>query len=313
VPLPPLIRYVLKRLLFLIPILLGISIVAFTILHLTPGDPVTVWIGTDPNTSPEAIQRLRTELGLDDPVYVQYIKFLERAIHGDFGRNIRTNRPVLLDVAETLPRTLLLTFSSIGVAIVIGIPIGIYAATHRNSIFDNVSMVGSLFAASVPNFWLALILILAFSYYLGLTPIGGYGEPKHLILPSLCLGTILAGALARFTRSNMLEVIRQDYVRAARAKGLDGRTVVYRHALRNALIPILTVLGLQIGSLLSGSFFVETVFAWPGIGRLAIQAVQERNYAVVQASLLVTSVTFVIINLVVDILYAYIDPRVQYE
>ncbi|MEM3074228.1 MAG: ABC transporter permease, partial [Nitrososphaerales archaeon] len=198
-------------------------------------------------------------------------------------------------------------------AIAIGIPAGILSAKKQYSIFDNVASVGSLLAASMPNFWLALVLILIFSYWLKLTPISGYGTPMHLILPTIALGTALAGTVTRFTRSNMLEVIRQDFIRTAKAKGLKESIITFRHALKNALIPIVTVIGLQFGSLLAGAFFVEVVFAYPGIGRLAVQAILQKNYTVVQGAILVVSISFVLINLLVDIIYAYIDPRVQYE
>ncbi|MEM1994047.1 MAG: ABC transporter permease [Nitrososphaerales archaeon] len=305
--------YIIKRLTLAIPVFLGVSIIVFVIMVNTPGDPVLVRIGLDPNVSPEKIEAARRELGLDQPIYIQYFKFLTRLLQGDLGNNIRTGRPVAQDILEAFPRTLILAVTSIILAIAIGIPAGILSAKKQYSIFDNVASVGSLLAASMPNFWLALVLILIFSYWLKLTPISGYGTPMHLILPTIALGTALAGTVTRFTRSNMLEVIRQDFIRTAKAKGLKESIITFRHALKNALIPIVTVIGLQFGSLLAGAFFVEVVFAYPGIGRLAVQAILQKNYTVVQGAILVVSISFVLINLLVDIIYAYIDPRVQYE
>ncbi len=305
--------YIIKRLALVIPVFLGVSIIVFVIMINTPGDPVLVRIGLDPNVSPEKIEAARRELGLDQPIYVQYFKFLTRLLQGDLGNNIRTGRAVAQDILEAFPRTLILAVTSIILAIAIGIPAGILSAKRQYSIFDNAASVGSLLAASMPNFWLALVLILVFSYWLKLTPISGYGTPMHLILPTLALGAALAGTVTRFTRSNMLEVIRQDFIRTAKAKGLKESIVTFRHALKNALIPIVTVIGLQFGSLLSGAFFVEVVFAYPGIGRLAVQAILQKNYTVVQGAILVVSISFVLINLLVDIIYAYIDPRIQYE
>ncbi|MEM3427630.1 MAG: ABC transporter permease, partial [Nitrososphaerales archaeon] len=305
--------YIVKRVTLVIPVFLGVSIIVFVIMVNTPGDPILIRIGVDPNVSPEKIEAARRELGLDQPIYVQYFKFLTRLLQGDLGNNIRTGRPVAQDILEAFPRTLILAVTSIILAIAIGIPAGILSAKKQYSIFDNVASVGSLLAASMPNFWLALVLILIFSYWLKLTPISGYGTPMHLILPTIALGTALAGTVTRFTRSNMLEVIRQDFIRTAKAKGLKESIITFRHALKNALIPIVTVIGLQFGSLLAGAFFVEVVFAYPGIGRLAVQAILQKNYTVVQGAILVVSISFVLINLLVDIIYAYIDPRVQYE
>jgi peptide/nickel transport system permease protein len=305
--------YIFKRLAMVIPVFLGVSVIVFVIMLNTPGDPVLVRIGLDPNVSPEKIEAARRELGLDQPIYIQYFKFLVRLVQGDLGNNIRTGRPVAQDIMEAFPRTLILAVTSILLAIAIGIPAGILSAKKQYSAFDSITSVGSLLAASMPNFWLALVLIMVFSYWLKLTPLSGYGEPAHLILPTIALGTALAGTITRFTRSNMLEVIRQDFIRTAKAKGLKESVVTFKHALKNALIPIVTVIGLQFGTLLSGAFFVEVVFAYPGIGRLAVQAILQKNYTVVQGAILVVSISFVLINLLIDIIYAYIDPRVQYE
>lgn len=306
-------RYIVRRLLLVIPVFIGVSLIAFLIMKLTPGDPVLNVLGMQPTSDPSFIASMRAELGLDDPIYIQYGKFLWRVLQGDLGRSIGSNKPVILLVSEALPRTLLLVVSSMIVAMAIGIPIGMVSSIKQHSVVDHATRVGSIFAASLPDFWLGLMLMMIFSYYLGLTPISGYGRPEHIILPAVTLGVGLAGLITRLTRSSMLEVIRQDYIRAAKAKGMSERGVIFKHALRNALIPIVTVLGLQFGFLLAGAFFVEWVFAWPGIGRLAVQAIQQRDYPVVLGALLVTSIAYVVINIVVDIIYSYIDPRVQYE
>jgi peptide/nickel transport system permease protein len=305
--------YIIKRLTLAIPVFLGVSVIVFVIMVNTPGDPVLVRIGLDPNVSPEKVEAVRRELGLDQPIYVQYFRYLERLLQGDLGYNIRTGRPVAQDIAEAFPKTIILAVTSLLLAIVIGVTAGIISAKKQYSKIDDVVSVVSLLAAAIPNFWLALVLILVFSFWLKITPISGYGTPMHLILPTIALGSALAGTITRFTRSNLLEIIRQDFIRTARAKGLKDRVVIIRHALKNALIPIITVAGLQFGTLLSGAFFVEAVFAYPGLGRLAVQAILQKNYPVIQGAILVVSISFVLINLLIDIIYAYIDPRVQYE
>jgi len=305
--------YIIKRLTLAIPVFLGVSVIVFVIMVNTPGDPVLVRIGLDPNVSPEKVEAVRRELGLDQPIYVQYFRYLERLLQGDLGYNIRTGRPVAQDIAEAFPKTIILAVTSLLLAIVIGVTAGIISAKKQYSKIDDVVSVVSLLAAAIPNFWLALVLILVFSFWLKITPISGYGTPMHLILPTIALGSALAGIITRFTRSNLLEIIRQDFIRTARAKGLKDRVVIIRHALKNALIPIITVAGLQFGTLLSGAFFVEAVFAYPGLGRLAVQAILQKNYPVIQGAILVVSISFVLINLLIDIIYAYIDPRVQYE
>jgi len=305
--------YIIKRLALAVPVFLGVSIIVFVLMVSTPGDPVLVRIGLDPNVSPEKVESARRELGLDQPIHIQYIKFLEKLLQGDLGYNIRTGRPVVLDIMETLPNTMTLAVTSLLLAITIGIPAGIISAKKQYSKVDDFVSVGSLLAASMPNFWLALVLILVFSYWLKLLPISGYGTPLHLILPTIALGGALAGTITRFTRSNLLEIIRQDFIRTAKAKGLKDRVVIFKHALKNAYIPIITVIGLQFGTLLAGAFFVEVVFAYPGIGRLAVQAILQKNYPVIQGVILVVSISFVLINLLIDIIYAYIDPRVRYE
>ena len=296
-----------------IPVVVGVSIIAFVIMKLIPGDPVLNVLGMQPSSDPSFIGEMRAELGLDDPIYIQYGKFIWRLLQGDLGRSIGARKPVITLLSEAFPKTLLLVISAVLVAIAIGLPVGIVSSIKQNSIVDHVTRIGSIFSASLPDFWLGLMLMMIFSYYLGVTPISGYGGIEHLILPALTLGVGLAGLITRITRSSMLEVVRQDYIRAAKSKGMSERGVIFRHSLRNAMIPIITVLGLQFGFLLAGAFFVEWVFAWPGIGRLAVHSIMMRDYPVVLGALLVTSVAYVLINIVVDIIYAFIDPRVQYE
>jgi peptide/nickel transport system permease protein len=293
-------------------VILGITIITFAITHLTPGNPVTTQLGLNPNASPELAARLIKQYGLDRPLYAQYFLYLWRLLQGNFGNDIETGQPVLEEVIQALPRTFLLATVSLAIAIPIGIFLGVISATHPNSKIDTIITVGSLTASAVPNFWLGLVLILIFGYYLNLLPMSGYGSPAQIILPALTLGLFVAGGVTRFARSSMLEVLNQDFVRAAKARGIRNRVVVYKHALKNALIPIITVLGLYFGNLLSGAVLVEIIFGWPGIGTLAYNAIIVKNYPVITATILVASVSFVLVNLGVDILYSYIDPRIQY-
>jgi peptide/nickel transport system permease protein len=297
----------------LVPVVLGVTLIIFVIMKLTPGDPILNVFGIQPTGDQSYIAELRDKLGLDDPIYVQYSKFLWRLIQGDLGRSIASNKPVLSLISEALPNTLILILSAVTIAALIGIPIGVISAVRQGTRIDHTIRIASIFAVSMPDFWLALVLMLVFSYYLGLTPIAGHGTIQHLILPSSTLGIGMSGVIVRLTRSNLLEIMRQDFITAAYARGLSRTKVIWRHALRNALIPIVTVLGLQLGFLIAGAFFVEWIFGWPGIGRLTVQAITQRDYPVVLGTLLVTSSAYVLINLIVDIIYAYIDPRVQYE
>jgi peptide/nickel transport system permease protein len=306
-------KYILRRCLMLVPVVLGVTLIIFVIMKLTPGDPILNVYGIQPTGDQSYIAELRDKLGLDDPIYVQYSKFLWRLIQGDLGRSIASNKPVLSLISEALPNTLVLILSAVAIAALIGIPIGVISAVRQGTRIDHTIRIASIFAVSMPDFWLALVLMLVFSYYLGLTPIAGHGTVLHLILPSSTLGIGMSGVIVRLTRSNLLEIMRQDFITAAYARGLSRTKVIWRHALRNALIPIVTVLGLQLGFLIAGAFFVEWIFGWPGIGRLTVQAITQRDYPVVLGTLLVTSSAYVLINLIVDIIYAYIDPRVQYE
>ncbi|MCS7173241.1 MAG: ABC transporter permease [Armatimonadetes bacterium] len=302
--------YVLKRLLLAFPVLLGVSVVVFATLRLIPGDPAQIMAGQA--ATQEVVEEIRRSLGLDQPLPVQYLYFLRNILRGDLGRSLFSGAPVVEELGQRFPRTVRLAMASMALAALIGIPAGIVAATRRLSWVDTLVMVLALAGVSMPVFWLGLNLILVFSVRLGWLPAFGHETWRHLVLPSLTLGTASAAVIARMTRSSMLEVLGQDYIRTARAKGLLERAVVYRHALRNALIPVVTILGLQLGTLLSGAVLTETVFAWPGIGRLLVEAVLARDYPVVQGTVLLIATTFVVLNLLVDILYALLDPRIRY-
>jgi len=303
--------YVLHRVLGLIPVLLGVSLLVFAILKFIPGDPARAMAGLD--ASNEDVENIRHQLGLDRPLYVQYGLFVANALVGDFGNSIRSRRPVSEEIANTMPATVQLALVSMTVATVIGAALGIIAATRQYTIWDGITMVLALLGISVPIFWLGLMLILVFAVQLGWLPAQGRGGPENLILPSLTLGAASAGIIARMMRSSMLEVLRQDYVRTARAKGLGERLVVLRHALKNAAIPAVTVIGLQFGYLLGGAVITETVFAWPGMGRLVVEGIKFRDYPVVQSGILLLALIFSLVNLVVDLLYAYLDPRIRYS
>ncbi len=303
--------YVAKRLALALPVLLGVSVVVFAAIRLIPGDPAQIMAGQA--ATQQVVAEIRRSLGLDRPLPVQYLYFLRNAVRGDLGRSLFNGAPVVEELAQRFPRTVRLAVASILVASVIGIPAGILAATRRQSWVDTLVMAVALVGVSMPVFWLGLNLILVFSVRLGWLPAFGYETWRHLVLPAVTLGAASSAILARMTRSAMLEVLGQDYVRTARAKGLAERVVVNRHALRNALIPVVTVLGLQLGTLLSGAVLTETVFAWPGIGRLLVDAVLARDYPVIQGAILLIATTFVLLNVAVDVLYGFLDPRIRYE
>ena len=312
-------KYIYQRLLLLIPMLLGVSIFTFGLLQIVPGDPITGTFGLDiENLDDSQLDRLREELGLNDPIPVQYLRYLGRLLQGDFGRSISTRRPVSLDLVERYPSTLLLALASLLVVVVISIPLGVLSARHRNSWIDNIAMLVSLFGVSMPNFWVGIMLILIFALYIPVFPSFGMGTGiegafMSLVLPALTLGTSLAGFVTRLTRSSMLEVLSQDYMRTARAKGLTEQATLMRHGLKNAFIPVITVLGLQFAGLLSGAVVVERVFAWPGIGRFAVDAIARRDYPVIMGTVLIFATTFVVTNLILDILYVFFDPRIRYD
>lgn len=311
-------KYIIRRLLLAIPTLIGVSFLVFWSIRLVPGDPAIALAGE--LATPELTQRVRENLGLDQPVPVQYVRYLGRIVQGDLGRSIRSGLPVLEEIQIRLPRTLTLATASLIVSSIIGIAIGVTAARRPNSWFDGISMVFALLGVSMPIFWLGLMLMILFSVQLPqllglsgpLLPPTGSGTWQHLVMPVTALAATSMAIQARMTRACMLEVLRQDYIRTARAKGQHERRVIYRHALRNAMLPIVTIIGLQFGTLLGGAVLTETVFAWPGIGRLLVDAIGYRDYPVIQGVVLVIAVGFVLTNLVVDILYAYLDPRIQY-
>ncbi len=305
-------RYILQRLLAAIPVLLGVTIAVFSMLHLVPGDPLQMMLG-EFQTSPEQLAILEAQLHLDEPLPQQYGRFLLGAVQGDLGYSIRSKRSVTTMIMENLPATLELTFAGLGVALVLGVTFGVIAAVRQNSWIDVTSMIIAGVGVSMPSFWLGIMLIFAFSLRLGWLPATGGGDLQHLILPALALGLGASAIIARLTRSTMLEVLGQDYITTARAKGLRQNIVVVRHALRNALIPIVTILGLQIGGLLGGAVVLETVFGRPGIGRLIVRAILEKDFPLVQGIVLFIAVFYLLINLVVDVLYAVIDPRISYQ
>ena len=314
-------RYLLRRLLHLGPVLLGVSLVVFLVLHLTPGDPAEVMLGSQ--ATQEDLTRLRAQLGLDRPLHVQYVHWIGHVLRGDLGRSLWMKRPVLAEVMERFKATLLLTASALLLSTLGGIALGIGAATRVNSLLDRLSTVASLFGASMPVFWLGIVLMVIFSLWLGWLPASGMFAPygggdardllAHLLLPAFTLAAASVTIIARLTRSAMLDVLGQDYVRTARAKGTSEWVVVVRHALKNALIPIVTVVGVQAGYLLGGAVLTETVFAWPGVGTLVVQGILARDVPLVQGCVLVIAFTFVLVNLAVDVLYAYLDPRIRYE
>jgi peptide/nickel transport system permease protein len=303
--------YIIRRILELIPVFFCVTAIVFLMLHLIPGDPAEILAGEE--ATQEDIEGIRTQLGLDRPLVIQYLTYMKNIFKGDLGRSMRTRRPVLREIWDRYPNTLLLAACSVVVMVVLGISTGIISAIKQQSWLDNISMVVALFGVSMPVYWLGLMLMLFFSVHLGLFPTTGIGTFKHLILPSFTLGASATAVVARLTRSSMLEVIRQDYIRTARAKGVNEPTVIMRHALKNALIPVVTIVFLRFGALLGGAVLTETVFAWPGIGWLMIDAIWARDYPVVQGCILMVAVTFVLINLFTDLLYAFIDPRIRYK
>jgi ABC-type dipeptide/oligopeptide/nickel transport system permease component len=303
--------YIFRRLLALIPVLLGVSLLTFAIVQVTPGDPVMMMLGLRSN--PQRVAELRHQLGLDDPLWIQYGGYVWNALHGDLGQSIRGNKPVIEDIMERFPATLQLTMSAMLLAILGGVSAGIIAATSKNRWVDGLAMTSALLGISVPDFWLAILLLLIFGVQLHWVSVTGGSGLKNLILPSICLAVGPAAILARLTRSSILEVLQQDYVRTARAKGLIERWVILRHVLKNALIPVITVLGLEFASMLGGAVFIESVFARSGLGRFAVNAISARDYPQIQGVVLFTATVYVLINLGIDLLYAAIDPRIQYD
>ena len=302
--------YVGRRILAIVPVLFGVTLAVFSMLFLVPGDPVKIMLA-EFVTTPDQIAQMRAQLHLDEPVLKQYGRFVGNALRGDLGISIRSRRPVAAEITENIGSTGLLALASMLVAIGLGVPLGLLAALGRNSWLDVAAMMVALLGVAMPSFWLGLLLIFVFSLHLGWLPATGGGDLLHLVMPSVALGMIAAAIIARLTRSSMLEVLGQDYVRTARAKGLGGWSVIVRHALRNALIPVVTVFGLQFGNLLAGAVIVETVFSRPGLGRLIVGGILAKDFPLVQGTVLFVAATYVLINVVVDVAYAYVDPRIR--
>ncbi|MDR7423549.1 MAG: ABC transporter permease, partial [Armatimonadota bacterium] len=300
-------HYVLRRVGLALPTLFGVTLVIFLMVRLIPGDPARIIAGVQ--ASDEEVTRIRRELGVDRPIAVQYARFLSRLLQGDLGLSAVTRAPVLEEIGLRLRPTGLLAFSSTVVATAVGLAAGVVSATRQYSILDYLVMTVALCGVSIPVFWLGIMLMLVFSVYLHWLPAGGYGGAAHFVLPTLTLAAFSIAIIARMTRSSLLETFNQDYVRTARAKGVRRPAVILRHALKNALIPIITVVGLQFGALLGGAILTETTFAWPGMGRLLVNAITARDYPVIQGVVLTFAVVFTVVNLAVDLLYAYVDPR----
>ena len=305
------IPYLLKRLWGVLPTLLIVAVLVFFFVHLLPGDPARLAAGAEADE--QTVELVRRDLGLDQPIHTQFLRFISGAVRGDFGHSIRTKRPVSDELADRFPYTLWLTIAAMAWSVVIGLGIGIVAAVNRNRWPDRLGMALAVSGISFPSFALGLLLITVFAVGLGWLPTVGAESWRHYILPSLTLGAGVAAVMARFTRSSFVDVLHEDYIRTARAKGVRERDVVLRHGLRNALIPVVTMMGLQFGFLLGGSIVVEKVFNWPGLGRLLVDAVEMRDYPVIQAEVLLFSVQFILINLVVDVLYGVINPTIRYR
>src|SRR5512139_95945 len=332
-------QYIIKRFLTIVPVLVGVSLIVFGFIHLIPGDPAVTMLGE--RATPERVAEIRTQLGLDRPLYAQYLIYVGKIVRGDLGASILRGDPVLHDLAKRFPATVELALSAITVAVLIGVPMGIVAAVWRNSLFDALSRLIALTGVSMPIFWLGLMLAWVFGVVLGLLPTGfrlntsvtivpvtnlflvdsllaGDGEAfaaaaRHLVLPAVALSTIPMAVIARMTRASLLEILSQDYIRTAESKGLPQRAVILRHAMRNALLPVMTVTGLQIGRLLAGAILTETIFSWPGIGLWIYEAIQARDYPIVQGATLFIATIFVMVNLITDCLYAAVDPRIRYD
>ena len=302
-------NFLLRRLLLLIPVLWGVATLVFLLLHFIPGDPVDLMLGdsalgTDRET-------LRDQLGLNDPLIVQYLRYFGDLLQGDWGTSLFSKKPVFDEIMERVPATMELMFGAMVVTILVAMPLGLIAAVNKGTWIDQGAMIFSLLGVSIPNFWLGPMLILLFSIHFDLLPVNERGGLEHLILPALTLGTSLASILARITRSSVVETLQAEYIRTARSKGISELRILFRHALRNALIPIVTVIGLQVGVLLSGAIITEAIFDWPGLGNLLISAINSRNYPLVQGCVLFIAGSYVMVNLVIDLLYAYLDPRIR--
>jgi peptide/nickel transport system permease protein len=304
-------RFIARRLLLTVPVLLGVATLVFSLIHLVPGDPVEAMLGE--SASRQDVANLRQQLGLDRPLYVQYGAFLRGAVIGDLGRSLRTGQRVTAAIAERMPATVELAMAAMLFAIVVAVPLGIVAAVRSGTAIDHGATTLALIGISIPGFWLGPVLAIVFAVELGWLPVSGRGTPAHLVLPAITLGAPLAAVLARMTRASVLEELHEQYVLAARARGVSRTRAVLRHAFRNSLIPIVTVLGLQVGAVLTGAVITETIFAWPGVGRLLIQSITFRDYPLVQGCILFIAVAYVGMNLLTDVVYGLLDPRIRYE
>lgn len=312
-------NFILRRLVISIPVLIGISFVTFALLTFAPGDAISLMLGSE-SVNVANVERLRRQLGLDQPWYIQYVNYMSGLLRGDLGTSIVSQQPVARQIFERFPNTLLLTVSAMFIALLIALPAGIISAARKNRPEDFLAMLFAMIGVSMPNFWLGLVLIIIFGLELRWLPIRGIGSIdrglwvfiSHLILPAVTLGTSLAAILTRLTRNAMLDVLSEDYVRTARAKGLHSQRILYRHALRNAVMPIVTTAGLQFGALLGGAIIIETIFSWPGLGLLSINAIRQRDIPMIQGSVLVFAICFMVITLLVDLLYTFINPRIRY-
>lgn len=306
------IRYLVNRLLQAIPTVLLVSLLVFLMLYLIPGDPAEIFIGENRST-PEMLAQIRERMGLDRPLHIQYLDYLWKALHGDLGISLNNKRPVLEEILTKLPSTLELAISALLLSAVMGITLGVVAAIKHNTLLDSASMTLALIGISLPVYWSALMLMVIFSVNLKLLPPIGQGSLRHLIMPTLALGFLSSGELARVVRSSMLEVLSQEYILTARAKGLAERVVISRHALRNALIPVVTILGLTFGQLLGGAALTETIFARLGIGRMYVESILNKDFTLVQGATLFIAIAYVVLNILIDLVYVVIDPRIKYD
>ena len=305
------VRYLIRRLVLTIPVILGVATLVFSLIHLVPGDPAQSMLGE--SASAQDVADLRMRLGLDRPLLEQYVRFMAGLVRGDLGTSFRTSQPVLTAIWDRVPATIELALASMAVAILIALPLGIIAAVRRGTLTDHAAMTVALAGISIPNFWLGPMLAIVFAVGLGWLPVSGRGGWDSLVLPAISLGAALAAILARMTRASLLEELRELYVRAARARGVSRSRAILAHALRNSLIPLVTILGLQFGAVLTGAVITETIFAWPGVGRLLIQSIGFRDYPLVQGCILLIAITYVSVNLATDLLYGALDPRIRYE
>jgi peptide/nickel transport system permease protein len=305
-------RYIQRRLLLVIPTVLLTSLVVFLMLYLIPGDPASIYLGEN-QASPERLEQIREQLGLNRPLYVQFGDFLWKAVQGDLGRSIQTNRPVIQEIGDRFPNTVTLAIAAMVLAIVFGVTLGVLAGLKQNTWIDTLLMLSALAGVSIPVFWLGLLFIMVFAVWLGWLPATGEGGWRGLILPAVSLAALSTATLARLVRSSIIEVLGQDFLRTSRAKGLHQSAIVVRHALPNALIPVVTVIGLQFGNLLSGAVITESVFARPGLGKLVVDSIQNKDFPAVQGVILVLATIYVVVNLIVDLSYAVIDPRIRLQ